>query len=335
MTMRAGTLRLRSLRARHWVPIVAVVVAVVAAIVVALAAGGGAAKSAPPATIAVMRGDVTSSVAASGTVQPVATRELAFSTNGTLTLVNVKAGDTVAVGQTLAAIDPSDSQEAVSQAQSTLNLAEQQLTEAKAASPAPSGKDTLYSAEVAVTNAQRALAKAKRVLTGTTIKAPVAGKVLSVGGRVGDTASTSTFIKLGVVANMMVQADFAEADAVTLAVGQKAVVQLGSQPGADLPATIAQVAALGTVTDRLVRYSVLLSFDQPPADLLIGQSATAQVVVNRAAGVLYLPQSAVLGTQVRLPDGKLKDVRTGLHGDGFVEITSGLAEGDLVRLNAR
>jgi hypothetical protein len=51
--------------------------------------------------------------------------------------------------------------------------------------------------------------------------------------------------------------------------------------------------------------------------------------------VLFLPQSAVLGTQVRVPDGDLKSVGTGLHGDGNVEITSGLAEGDLVRLNAR
>ncbi len=334
-----------SLRMRYWLAAGAAIIVIVVVGLIVWKSGGKASPT-PPPTTKVARGDVTSSVAASGTVQPVATRELAFSTNGTLTAVNVKPGDTVAIGQTLAAIDPSDAQDAVTQAQETLTNAQQTLTEAQAASasPAPtrsgspqqpSTKDSLYSAEVAVTNAQRALQKAQRVLAGTVIKAPVAGKVLTVGGRVGDTASTSTFIKLGVVQNMMVKADFAEADAVTLAVGQKAVVQLGSQPGQDFPATIAQVAAVGTVTGQLVRYSVLLAFDQPPADLLIGQSATAQVVVNRAAGVLYLPQSAVLGSQVRLLDGKLKTVQTGLHGDGNVEITSGLAEGDLVRLNAR
>jgi RND family efflux transporter MFP subunit len=334
-----------TLRARYWLAAGVVLIAV-AAIGIGLWNSGGKAGVAPPPSVAVARGDVTSSVAASGTVQPVATRELAFSTNGTLTVVNVKAGDTVAIGQTLAQIDASDAQDAVTQAQSTLASAQQALTEAQtaAASPAPtrSGapaqqptKDTLYSAEVAVTKAQQALSKAQRVLTGTQMKAPIAGKVLSVGGRVGDNVGPATFIKLGVVSNMMVQAEFAEADAVTLAVGQKAVVQLGSQPGTDFPATIAQVAAVGTVTDRLVRYAVLLAFDQPPADLLIGQSATAQVVVSRAANVLYLPQSAVKGTEVRFADGRTKTVQTGLHGDGNVEITSGLAEGDLVRLNAR
>jgi RND family efflux transporter MFP subunit len=334
-----------TLRARYGLATGVVLIAV-AAIAIGVWKSGGRANPAPPPTVAVARGDVTSSVAASGTVQPVSTRELAFSMAGTLTAVNVKAGDTVATGQTLAAIDPSDARDALTQAQSTLSGAKQALTEAQAAaaSPAPtrSGapaqqqtKDTLYSAEVAVTKASQAVTKAQRVLTGTTLRAPIAGKVLSVAGKAGDSAGVATFIKLGVVENMMVKAEFAEADAVTLAVGQKALVQLGSRPGTDFPATIAQVAAVGTVTDRLVRYGVLLAFDQPPTDLLIGQSATAQVVINRAAGVLYLPQSAVLGTRVRLVDGAMKEVRTGLHGDGNVEITSGLAEGDLVRFNAR
>jgi hypothetical protein len=52
---------------------------------------------------------------------------------------------------------------------------------------------------------------------------------------------------------------------------------------------------VGTVTDRLVRYAVLLAFEAPPADLLIRQSATAQVVINRAAGVLYLPSRRCSG----------------------------------------
>jgi HlyD family secretion protein len=334
-----------TLRARRWLAIGVVVFAVAATATWLWMSSGGAAP-APAPTVAVKRGDVTSSVAASGTVQPVATRELAFSMPGTLTIVTVKPGDTVAIGQTLAAIDPSAAQEALTQARSTLANAQQALAEAQAAaaSPAPTrsgspaqqpSKDALYPAEVAVTKATQAVTKAQRALAGTTLRAPIAGKVLSVAGKAGDGAGMTTFIKLGVVEKMMVKAEFAEADAVTLAVGQKALVQLGSRPGTDFPATIAQVAAVGTVTDRLVRYAVLLAFDEPPADLLIGQSATADVVINRAAGVLCLPQSAVLGTRVRLPDGTMKTVQTGLHGDGYVEITSGLAEGELVRLNAR
>jgi multidrug efflux pump subunit AcrA (membrane-fusion protein) len=190
-----------------------------------------------------------------------------------------------------------------------------------------------------VNKAEADLAKAERNLAGTTITAPVAAKVLSVGGKAGDKVSTGTFITLGVVATMMVEAEFAEADAVSLAVGQPATVTLANRPDETLPATIAQVAATGTASGTLVRYHVLLAFDGAPEGLLIGQSATAGVVLDRAEGLL-LPQSAVRVTgdgtgEVKLSDGTTRTVGIGLRGDGDVEILSGLTENETVRLNAR
>lgn len=317
-----------------------------------LVLGDDKVESAPAPTIQIGRGDVTSSVAASGKVQPVSTRELAFSRAGTLISVNVKPGDSVTAGQVLAVIDAADAQQAVNEAEDALASAKQSLADAKAATASPqptrgpggsnpqSRSDGVYTAQTAVNKAQLALDKARRVLSGTQIAAPVAGKILKVSGKAGDATGTSTFITLGVVEKMMVEAAFAEADAVSLAVGQPAQVKLASHPGQAYPVTVTQVAALGTVSNRLVRYTVLLAFDAPPADLLIGQSATAQVVIQRAANVLSLPQSAVKMTgvdkgEVRLPDGSVRSVGVGLRGDGLVEITNGLTAGDSVRVNAR
>jgi RND family efflux transporter MFP subunit len=338
----------------------AVVVVGVAATVVAL--NSGDAGSAPPATVQVKRGSVTSSVAAAGTVAPVSTRQVAFSLAGTLTTVTVQPGDAVAAGQVLATIDPAEAKESVSQAQDSVNAASQTLDEARAAAASPSPEpqasgsavprpttqqqpqgraqtDAIYTAEVALTKAEQNLFKAKQLLAGTTVSAPVAGKVLRVGGKPGDAVTTAAFIDIGVVEKMMVKADFAEADAVTLAAGHKATVQLANKQGTDFAATVDQVAVQGTITNRLVRYAVLLSFDAPPADLLIGQSATAQVIIARADDVLYLPQSAVKITgpssgQVKLPDGTVREVTVGLRGDGSAEI-NGIAENTAVRLNAR
>lgn len=458
---------------RRWVAAgAAVLVAGVVATVVAVQ-GGDPAPAAVP-TVAVQRGEVTSSVAASGKVSPVASRELAFSVAGTLTSVLVKPGDEVAAGQDLARIDDADAQEARDDAANALAEAEQALADAETAdrddtstgctsargaaysgstdtavtavtavllthgltapasasapsvsgsaasiptaislaggsttspstsasavstsataptspspspssspaasaspkpstaptrTPAPStsgcssggssnggssngsggatggrgsGGDAIYSAQVAVNKAQADLTKAERDLAGTTITAPVAAKVLSVGGKAGDPVSTGTLITLGVVATMMVEAEFAEADAVSLAVGQPATVTVANRPDETLTATIAQVAATGTASGTLVRYHVLLAFDGAPEGLLIGQSATAGVVLARAEGLL-LPQSAVRVTgdgtgEVKLPDGTARTIAIGLRGDGDVEITSGLAENDKVRLNAR
>ena len=242
-------------RRPYWYGAAAVVVVGVAATVVAL--NSGDAGSAPPATVQVKRGLVTSSVSAAGTVAPVSTRQVAFALAGTLTTVAVKAGDAVAAGQVLATIDPAEAREAVNQAQDSVNAAEQSLDEARAAAasaaasptpaPQPSGSaaprpstqqpqgraqtDAIYTAEVALTKAEQNLFKAKQLLAGTTIAAPVAGKVLRVGGKPGDAVTTAAFIDIGVVEKMMVKADFAEADAVTLATGHQATVQLANQEG--------------------------------------------------------------------------------------------------------
>ncbi len=347
-------------RRPYWYATAAILVAGVAATVVALNAGD--AGSAPPATVKVKLGSVTSSVAAAGTVQPVSTRQVAFAAAGTLTAVTVKPGDVVAAGQLLASIDPAEAAEAADQAQDSVDAAKENLSQARAAasaaaSPAPapstSGSprstppqqqtrqqtDAIYTAEVALTKAEQNLFKAKQILAGTNIASPVAGKVLRVGGKPGDTVTTAAFIDIGVTEKMMVKADFAEADAVTLATGHKATLQLANRKGTDFAATVDQVAVLGTITNRLVRYTVLLSFDAAPADLLIGQSATAQVVIARADDVLYLPQSAVRVTgsssgQIKLPDGTIREVTVGLRGDGSAEI-SGIPEHTAVRLNAR
>src|SRR5262245_1561989 len=61
-----------------------------------------------PATAKVQRGTVTAAVAAAGTLQPAQTRGLAFSVNGTVTEVRVRAGEQVTPGQVLARIDDTD-----------------------------------------------------------------------------------------------------------------------------------------------------------------------------------------------------------------------------------
>src|SRR5687768_7177145 len=98
-------------RRRRWVAAGAAVL-IAAAVVTAVAVQGGDPAPAAPATVAVQRGEVTSSVAASAKVSPVATRELAFSVAGTLTGVLVKPGDEVVAGQDLATIDDADAREA-------------------------------------------------------------------------------------------------------------------------------------------------------------------------------------------------------------------------------
>ena len=92
---------------------------------------GAAEKPKAAATVAVDRGAVSTQVGTAGTVEPAQTRSLSFTVDGTVQSVSVRAGSTVQAGQDLAKVDDTDAAKTVSDAQSALDDAEQQLTDAR------------------------------------------------------------------------------------------------------------------------------------------------------------------------------------------------------------
>ncbi|MEV4276053.1 efflux RND transporter periplasmic adaptor subunit [Actinoplanes xinjiangensis] len=198
-----------------------------------------------------------------------------------------------------------------------------------------SGGDAILSAQQRVNAAEVALEEAEESLAGTTIRAPIAGKIISVGGRVGSTAkSGSAFITLADVYDMQISADFPEADADHLEVTQKAVITLADRPGETFGATVVQVDPVGTSDGTLTRFGVVLSFDDAPDELLVGQSANVRVTTGSKEEVLRVPSTAVhdvsgdSGTVLR--NGAEVEVELGLRGDQYTEIVAGITEGDPV-----
>lgn len=195
--------------------------------------------------------------------------------------------------------------------------------------------DAVLSARQRVNQAEVTVANAEDQLEGATITAPIAGRILSVAVKVGSQVSAgSAVVTLADVYDMQISADFPEADADRLAVRQQAVVTLADRAGKSFGATVVQVDPVGTDDGTMVRYGVLLSFDDAPKDLLVGQSAAVRVTTGSAAGVLRVPSAAVhdvagdTGTVLR--GGAPVTVGVGLRGDQYTEITSGLAEGQTV-----
>jgi HlyD family secretion protein len=195
--------------------------------------------------------------------------------------------------------------------------------------------DAVLSAHQRVNQAEATVAKAEDQLEGATITAPIAGRILSVTVKVGSQVSAGgAVVTLADVFDMQISADFPEADADRLAVRQQAVVTLADRAGETFDATVVQVDPVGTDDGTMVRYGALLSFDDAPKDLLVGQSAAVRVTTGSAADVLRVPSTAVhdvagdTGTVRRA--GAPVTVGVGLRGDRYTEITSGLTEGEAV-----
>ncbi|GIG93322.1 efflux RND transporter periplasmic adaptor subunit [Plantactinospora endophytica] len=195
--------------------------------------------------------------------------------------------------------------------------------------------DPVLAAQQRVTSAEVALAEAEDQLAGTKIRAPIGGKVLTVAGAVGaDVGTGSTFVTLADVVGMQVAADVPEAYAGRLTIGQSATVTLANRPGEEFAARVVRVDPVGAADGDLVRYGVVLAFEEVPAELLVGQSANVRVRTGEVAGVVRVPSTAVRGDAtvvVRTGAGdQVRAVGVGLRGDRYTEIKTGLVEGDEV-----
>ena len=213
---------------------------------------------------------------------------------------------------------------------------------------------------------------AQAAVDATTLKAPIAGTITAINGSVGSVAggsssgsgsgsgstggqgstsgqgsasntstTTSTagtgFVDIADLKTLQVVAAFAEADAIKIKAGQSATVTLNAEPGTSLTASLASVSPVPTTTNGVVSYSATFSLSKLPANARIGQTANVTVQTATATNALYVPSTAIAtgGTtySVTLADGGgTREVKIGVRGDSFTQITSGLNEGDRIEL---
>ncbi|MGW1928575.1 efflux RND transporter periplasmic adaptor subunit [Streptomyces sp. NPDC001919] len=303
-----------------------------------------ATASATTRTTTVMRGDLTASVAASGAVETATKRALAFAGSGTVTKVHVTVGATVKKGQKLAELDRTEAQEELDAAKAELAVA------AEADTSTSQGYASYVQAKNAVSSAQR-------TLDGTVLYAPFAGTVTAVNGAVGDSASgasgasgssgstdssssaSSSFIELADPGKVQVTGDFTEADATRLKVGQAATVTFAALSGVTAQGEVSAIDSTPTTENNVVTFAVTVTLKEKPAQVRIGQTASATVTVSRVEDALYVPSAAVTSaggqtTVTVLENGEpvVKTVAVGIAGSTGTEIKSGLEEGEQVQL---
>ncbi len=138
--------------------------------------------------VTVTKGTMAQSVSASGTIEPESTEDLSFSVSGTVTAVDIEAGETVTTGQVLATVDSASLQSSVSQAQATVDSDESKLASDESAG----GSSTQISAdESALTAAKSQLAEAQASLAGASLTSPIDGTVSAVNLTVGQQLGSS------------------------------------------------------------------------------------------------------------------------------------------------
>ena len=106
--------------------------------------------------------NIQQTVASSGTLEPASQAALNFAVSGTVTGVNVKAGQTVTAGQVLATVDTTALSEQVTAAQAQLTAAEDRLDSDESSGAATS---TIDSDEASVTSPSPRCPRRRRTST--------------------------------------------------------------------------------------------------------------------------------------------------------------------------
>lgn len=252
---------------------------------------------------------------------------LATASGEVLTLL-VKEGDWVSRGQILLELDGSD--------------LDDQLA---------SADNAVKSAELSLENARLSLDNAKKALEDYTITAPISGTVVEKNFKVGDkldaASSASALAVIYDLSQLEFKLDIDELYIGQIQLGQQVQVTADALPGQTLSGVVDQIGIRGTSTSGVTSYPVTVKLTQA-GDLLPGMNINADILIEEAQHLLTIPLSAVSrGNLVLLADAgapgdpengipagyRQMEVTLGRSDADYVEVVSGLSEGDLVGIS--
>ena len=181
---------------------------------------------------------------------------------------------------------------------------------------------------------------ARRVPDTLEYRSPIDGEVIErnwsdgQGFKAGDVA-----FKIADHSLVWMMADVAEGDIAAVRAGQKVTVTTRAHPGRTFSGTVAVVYPHLMKETRTVR--VRIELPNPDLALLPDMYGDVEIATGVDQDVIAVPSSAIIdsgGRQVVLldiGDGRFepRQINAGRRGDDFVEIVSGVAEGDKVVVN--
>jgi HlyD family secretion protein len=220
----------------------------------------------------------------------------------------------------------------------------------------------LSAAEGRSAMARASLAQAESALSWATVKAPIDGTVLAVDHRAGERVRGSDFAEdvilvLGSLSEVDIRLEVGEHDVVFIKPDQAASVEIDAFPGQVFDGTVidsgrdAIVKNAGT-ENEVTTFPVWVSLKTPPVRVLSGMSAQVTISTETHPDVVAVPIQAVTvraaedaagsgsGAAKRKLDKVVfvitngvihkRVVEVGLSSESHVEITKGLAAGEVV-----
>jgi HlyD family secretion protein len=276
---------------------------------------------------AVRRGDVLSTVSASGVLSPLVTVQIGSQVSGRISELLVDFNSVVKKGDVLARIDPEPLQADLERAEADVDAARAALTEAKALATeaersakrstqlaersliaiaeaesaqasAEVARARVESARARLKQSQAARDKAQASLDYTTILSPIDGVVISRSVDAGQTVAASLqaptlFLIAEDLRRMQVDAAISESDVGKLRDGMKASFSVDAFPQETYEGTLRQIRNSPVTVQNVVTYSAIIDVDNPKLQLRPGMTANVSFIVDARRDVLVVSNAAL------------------------------------------
>jgi len=224
-----------------------------------------------------------------------------------------------------------------------------EMTEDSAAKLIKTYKDAMDNAQEKVENAQQTVDSSTETYNEYTITSPVDGKVITKTYKVGDKVSggnNSSATTLAVIYDMseyIFEMSVDELDVLNVEVGQDVRVEADAFEDEEFSGKVTNVSMVSAASNGVSTYPVTVTLDDT-YELLPGMNVDGYIVLGKSEDTLVVPADALMrGNQVYIRDDSVTesvgvvpagfravDVETGLTNEDYVEILSGLNEGDEV-----
>lgn len=225
--------------------------------------------------------------------------------------------------------------------QAALVQAEARLEQANTALAEVGGENSsaMKAAAAQLDIAQKALADSESALTNSTLTAPFDGVITLVNVEAGGAVTPAQVVAEIVNSSALaVEADVDEEDILTIAIDSPAVITLDAVAGRTFSGIVSSIGQAVQSQQGAVTFTVQVTLDDVGnLNLLEGLTASAEVISSQTLDVVRVPVAAVGGSFIQptvqvMANGQVteKPVQLGVSNGTYVQITSGLTEGEVV-----
>jgi len=277
-----------------------------------------------------------------GTTQAAREVNIASESSGKIAVVNFRMGDYVTQGNVLAIIDDTYKRLAYENAKLNYNKCKDDISRYQALREGDAVSDTqLRDIKLAYENADIQLENAKKQWDDTKIIAPFSGYITSQNTELGAYVNAGTMIAgIADISQLKVVFDVSETNAYELQRGQTVIVTTDVHPEASYKGTISNISPKASASHT---YPVEIMITNNGKDKLkAGTYVKVNVNMSNKEKVLMIPRDAIVSSLkdpsvylVKNNIAQLMKIGVGRNFDSFIEVVSGLNEGDQVVTNGQ